>query len=117
MVPLMPPADDLARRALAASLPGHIEAVSACGDAHRIGDRMRAAEELIAVSERLAELHAELLAMGPEGVAAALLALRLGALVSELNTAQATHDTVRIADLLEYEALPLLARCRGLADR
>jgi hypothetical protein len=101
------------RHALAATLTEDLEAVRACGDAHRIGDRMRAAEQLIALSDRLSTLHAGLLTTARAQPALVAYAALLSALLRDLGSAQASRDGVRIADLLEYEGLPLLTRCQA----
>jgi len=102
-----------ARRVLDEALADHLEAVRACGDAHRIGDRMRAAEQLIALCDRLVTLHSALVAAARATPALAGYAALLSSLIRELGVAQANRDGVRIADLLEHEAMTIVARCRA----
>ena len=103
-------------RDLASVLPEYVEHVRSCGDAYRTGERMTAAERMIVVSESLGNLHNTLvLALNDAPTNAELRAVddQLCALLAELGQAQADQDGVRIADLLEHETLPLLARCRA----
>ncbi len=94
--------------------------VGLCGDAHRLGDRMRAAERFVRVAERLDVVMrlVNAAAATHDGlpVATTLRAVerQLADLIEQLLDAQKNHDSVRIADLLEYETLPLLGRCRAL---
>jgi hypothetical protein len=83
----------------------------AAGEAHRLGDAMVAAERLIVVSGRLEELHRALVGAGASHPAAAALDAELRARVVALGEAQLRRDPVGIADQLEYEVVPLLARC------
>lgn len=101
----------------AASQPGRDvarceEAVAEAARAHRLGDVMSAAEQLIAVSERLAAVHHKLVDASLRSATLTRLDAELRVLVASLGDAQSRHDPVGIADCLEYEALPLLGRCR-----
>jgi UDP-glucuronate decarboxylase len=109
---------------LAEALPWFTEKVAACGDAHRIGDRMNAAEKLIGVTEALQQLHGmlERIAADPRlnghepSAHSRSIDQQLAELVEQLMQAQDNLDTVRVADLLEHETPPLLSRCRALAS-
>jgi len=99
---------------LVQAIAASVEHVRTCGDAHRIGDRMSAAEGLIAVSELLAKLHDALVHATnatPERRELRALDDELCSVLAQLGQAQVDNDGVRLADLLEYELLPLLDRC------
>jgi len=83
-------------------------AVAAAAEAHRLGDAMVAAERLISVSEFFEALHRWLETNATADAAA--LDAELARVVAAIGEAQLRRDPVGIADLLEYEALPLLAR-------
>ena len=75
---------------------------------------MSAAEGLIAVSELLAKLHDALVHATnatPERRELRALDDELCSVLAQLGQAQVDNDGVRLADLLEYELLPLLDRC------
>lgn len=102
-------------RSLLEAFPGYLELLSSCGDAHRIGNRMVAAEGMIDVSEALGVIHravAQATQAAPERKELRAVEQRLCQVIAELSDAQAAQDGVRLADLLEHEALPVLRRCR-----
>lgn len=94
-----------------------------CGDRHRVGDTMAAAETLIrlvdalkAVSDTLVESSA---ATQDATFSNALqtIHVRLAGSFDEIANAQEHRDTVRIADILEYDVVPLSSRLATLVQR
>ncbi len=106
---------------LAERLPVFVRQVAACGDAHRIGDRMSASERFIDVLDAIHAVIAEVGRAAAEHaqdeVGRALFETegQLVKIIEQLSAAQLQHDTVQIADLREYEAIPLLQRCHQVA--
>jgi len=121
--------DNLKRQALrkqltelALSLGPLREQILSCGARYRLGDRMRAAEELIAAATTLAQVSvrvANVASVAAEGsLVAPLLKVHghLAQLFDDISDAQEHRDTVRIADSLEYEAAPLLKRWQATLE-
>ncbi|MSP25621.1 MAG: SDR family oxidoreductase [Myxococcales bacterium] len=106
---------------LANAIDASSEEIRSCGDAHRLGDRMRASQRFVRVSDSLDVIarrlsEAWLVYEGlTVGITLRAFTQQLADLVAQLLDAQRSNDSVRIADLLEYEMLPLLVRCRALA--
>ena len=95
---------------------GLIHEANICGDAHRIGDTMVAAERFISFIDKVGRLIPLLeidIDENHDEVEAGELVDQLAALVEQLSGAQQSQDTIRIADLLEHEILPLLERFRN----
>jgi UDP-glucuronate decarboxylase len=102
---------------LARAIENLMQDASACGDAHRIGDQMVASERFISFIDKLGRL-VPVLGGGSDGESietdreAARILDELARLIQQLSTAQRVPDTIKIADLLEYETVPLLKRLR-----
>jgi hypothetical protein len=85
---------------------------AACGDAHRTGDHMAAAQGFIRFVDNVNRLAPalETLEAGNDNEPATDMLNQLVTLIEQLCSAQQAQDTLRIADLLEYEMQPLLER-------
>ena len=106
---------------LVEKLPMVKQQVAGCGDAHRIGDNMSASERFIGVLDAMHMVIAEIERVATEhqheelGRCLFEIEAELVNIIEQLSAAQLQHDMVQIADVLEYETIPLLERCHQLA--
>ncbi|MFP6683698.1 MAG: NAD-dependent epimerase/dehydratase family protein, partial [Polyangiaceae bacterium] len=113
------PAEVVARRTddpsqdLSQALTAMTAEAAACGHAHRTGDHMAAAQGFIRFVDKVNRLAPALDVTFGKGDPASNTMSQLVALIEQLCAAQQAQDTIRIADLLEYEMQPLL---EGLCD-
>ena len=101
---------------LSQALAGMAAEAAGCGHAHRTGDHMAAAQGFIHFVDKVSRLAPVLDAAFENDKSDSNTMLKLVSLVEQLCSAQQAQDTIRIADLLEYEMQPLLeGLCNSLA--